>query len=172
MLNIRIAPSDIFRYRLECECKTATTLHLHQFEGGVLEPSERAMSSDIEGDLNMRTHCVKFALRSASSSFRGCGSNDKKSNSRRTRDFRPSRAALLLLVVCDAIRVHAVIENEWPTSIIRMMYNKPSTAALSGVPAIGINPATAWTIGETSSMTSAAWEKSRDPGESVVGGLG
>jgi hypothetical protein len=82
MVNIRNAISDILRHGLACECETATSSHLHQFAGGDLEMSERAMSLDIEDDLSMGTHCVKVVLRLASTSSRGWGSSDKNSNSR------------------------------------------------------------------------------------------
>ena len=81
-VNIRVAVGNTLRRRLVCECKTATSSHLHQFNRGVLETSERAMSSVIENDLNMKTHRVKAILRLASSSSRGSGSCDKNSNSR------------------------------------------------------------------------------------------
>ena len=47
MVNIRAASSNILRHGLVCE---ATSLHLHQLARGVLETSERAMSSDIKND--------------------------------------------------------------------------------------------------------------------------
>jgi hypothetical protein len=50
------------RRGLVCECKTATSSQLHQFARGVLETSERALSSDIENVLSMKTHCVKAVL--------------------------------------------------------------------------------------------------------------
>ena len=52
-------------------------------------------------NLSTQTHCAKAVLRTASTSSRGWGSCDKNSSSRRSREARSSRAALLRLVVCD-----------------------------------------------------------------------
>ena len=62
----------------------------------------------------MTTHCAKAVLRLASTSSRACGSSNKNSDSRLTRDARSSRSALFRLVVWNAIRKNAATQSKRP----------------------------------------------------------
>jgi len=62
----------------------------------------------------MITHCAKAVLRLASTSSRACGSSNKNSNSRLTREARSPRYALFRLVVWNAIRRNAAKQSKRP----------------------------------------------------------
>src|SRR5580693_9265361 len=103
LVDMRIAFSNILRDRAVRKFKILTDLHLLQFARGNLEHSARGVVSFNKHDLSTKTHSVNSALRPTSTSSLGWSSCDKKSDNRRSREARPSRAALFRFFACDAI---------------------------------------------------------------------